>query len=50
MNYFTRERYLAFQDFDSPTMDAADADWEDATDRYEAYLQTIRPDLPESVH
>ncbi|HBI46440.1 MAG TPA: hypothetical protein DDY78_26845 [Planctomycetales bacterium] len=49
MKYFTRERYLAFQNFDDAAMDAADDEWENATDRYEAYLQTIRPDMPESV-
>lgn len=49
MNYFTRERHLAMQNFDKAAMDAADTAWEDAADRYEAYLQTIRPDLPESV-
>ena len=49
MNYFTRERYLALQDFDESAMDAADAEWEAVVDRYEAYLQTIRPDMPESV-
>ncbi len=49
MKYFTRERYLALQNFDEAAMDAADADWEDAVERYDAYLQTIRPDLPESV-
>jgi hypothetical protein len=49
MKYFTRERYLTFQNFDDAAMDAADADWEDTIDRYEAYLQTIRPDMPESV-
>ena len=30
-------------------MDAADTAWEEAVERYEAYLQTIRPDLPASV-
>ncbi len=49
MNYFTRERYKAQQNFDEAAMDAADADWEDAVERYDAYLQTIRPNLPESV-
>jgi hypothetical protein len=49
MKYFTPERYLAFGDFDNTAMDAADADWENAIDRYEAYLQTIRPDMPEPV-
>jgi hypothetical protein len=49
MKYFTRERYQAFQNFDDAAMDVADADWEDTIDRYEAYVQTIRPDMPESV-
>jgi hypothetical protein len=47
MNYFTRERYLAQQLSDAAAMDAADAAWEQAVARYDAYLQTIRPDLPE---
>jgi hypothetical protein len=49
MNYFTRQRYLALQDRDPGATDAADAAWDEAAGRYEAYLQTIRPDLPESV-
>jgi hypothetical protein len=49
MNYFTRERYLALQDRGDDAMDAADADWAEAAARYEAYLQTIRPEIPESV-
>ncbi|HYT92250.1 MAG TPA: DUF4085 family protein, partial [Gemmataceae bacterium] len=49
MNYFTRERYLALQNFDDDAMSAADADWESAVERYESYLQSIRPQLPESV-
>jgi hypothetical protein len=49
MNYFTRERYLALQEHGDGAMDAADAAWDDAVARYDAYLQTIRPELPESV-
>ena len=49
MNYFTRERYLALQDRGDDAMDAADAAWEEAVRRYQEYLQTIRPDMPESV-
>ena len=49
MNYFTRDRYLALQDRGDDAMDAADAAWDEAVARYDAYLQTIRPEMPESV-
>jgi hypothetical protein len=49
MKYFTWQRDLALQNFESAAMAAADADWEAAVDQYEAYLDTIRPELPESV-
>lgn len=49
MRYFTPERYLAFQQTDRAAMDAADAAWESAVEQYDAYLQTIRPGLPEPV-
>jgi hypothetical protein len=49
MNYFTRERYLALQERGDDAMDAADAAWDEAVERYDAYLQTIRPQMPESV-
>jgi hypothetical protein len=49
MNYFTPERYLALQQRGDDAMDAADAAWEEAVERYDAYLQTIRPEMPESV-
>jgi len=49
MKYFTRERYLAMQDCTEAAMDAADADWENAVERYDAYLQTIRAEMPECV-
>jgi len=49
MNYFTRERYLALQAHGDEAMDAADAAWAEAVARYDAYLQTIRPEMPETV-
>ncbi len=49
MNYFTRQRYLALQDRGDDAMDAADAAWAEAVARYETYLQTIRPEMPEAV-
>jgi hypothetical protein len=49
MNYFTRERYLALQDRGDDALDAADAAWAEAVARYDASLQTIRPEMPESV-
>jgi hypothetical protein len=49
MNYFTRERYLALQERGDEAMDAADAAWAEAVARYDAYLLTIRPEMPEGV-
>jgi hypothetical protein len=49
MNYFTRERYIALQERGEDAMDAADAAWAEAVARYDAYLQTIRPEMPETV-
>ena len=49
MNYFTHQRYLALQDLEEAAMEAADANWEDAVNAYDDYLQTIRPELPECV-
>jgi hypothetical protein len=50
MKYFTPARHLALQDCSSDeVMNAADADWESAVDEYEAYLDTIRPTLPDGV-
>lgn len=49
MNFFTPELYLAQQVFDTTAMDAADATWDEAVQRYDAYLQGIRPQLSESV-
>lgn len=49
MNYFTRERYLALQERGDDAMDSADAAWDEAVERYDTYLQTIRPEMLESV-
>jgi len=49
MNYFTRERYLALQERGDEAMDAADAAWAEAAERYDAYLPSIRPEMPEPV-
>src|SRR5947209_5293713 len=50
MKYFTPARHLALQDFSSDeAMDAAYEAWEAEVERYEAYLQTIRVDLPAEV-
>ena len=49
MTYFTRERYLGLQERGDDAMDAADAAWEEAVGRYHAYLQAIRPEMPEAV-
>jgi hypothetical protein len=49
VKYFTWQRYLALQNFEEEAMAAADADWEAAVEQYDAYLQTIRADLPEPV-
>jgi len=49
MKYFTRRHYLALQNREEAARDAADADWEDAVERYDAYLQSIHQDLPECI-
>jgi hypothetical protein len=49
MNYFTRQRYLALQERGDDAMDAADAAWAEAVARYDAYLQTIRAEMPEAI-
>jgi hypothetical protein len=47
MNYFTPQRYVALQDFSSDAaMNAADATWEAAADRYRAYYRDIEGKLP----
>jgi hypothetical protein len=38
MKYFTRQRYLALQERGEDAMDAADAAWGEAVERYEAHL------------
>lgn len=47
MKYFTPERYVALQDFSTDgAMDGADTAWEQAGERYAAYLDTVRPHFP----
>jgi hypothetical protein len=43
MKYFTPERIARYGSEDSATWHAAEADWEEAGDRYVAYLDTVRP-------
>jgi hypothetical protein len=49
MRFFTPQRYVALQAPGKAEMDAADADWENAVERYESLVQTLRPHLPEPV-
>lgn len=49
MNYFTAEKYVALQRFDRASMNAADAEWDRAVSDYATHLDSIRPELPESV-
>jgi hypothetical protein len=49
MKFFTRERYLALQNKDEAASAAADAAWEEAVERYEAHVQSLRPELTQSA-
>jgi hypothetical protein len=49
MKYFTKDLLERYGSEDDAVAHAAGDEWEEAIDRYEAYLQTIRPDMPESV-
>jgi hypothetical protein len=49
MRFFTPDKYVALQNTDPAAMDAADAAWEEAVAQYDAYLQSIRPQLPPHV-
>lgn len=49
MKYFTRERYLRLQNSEEGALDAADAEWDDAVARYDAYLQSIRLEMSEPI-
>jgi hypothetical protein len=49
MKYFTPELYLRLQDRQPEAMDAADAAWSDAAERYDSYLQSILLELPRAV-
>lgn len=47
MKYFTPERYAALQDLSSDAaMHAADADWDDAEEKYDAYYRSVEGLLP----
>lgn len=43
MKYFTPELFARLQNFDPRAMDAADADWEAAEERYEQRLRELGP-------
>jgi hypothetical protein len=45
MKYFTPDLYVRLQNREPDAMDAADSDWEAATQRYDDYLQSILPEL-----
>jgi len=45
MNYFTPELYKRLQDSGTAAMDAADAAWEAAEERYEQHLGRLEPGL-----
>jgi Protein of unknown function (DUF4085) len=49
MKYFTKNLLERYGSPDDAVARCAEDKWEGALDRYEAYLQTIRPDMPESV-
>jgi hypothetical protein len=50
MKYFTPERYAALQDFSTDAaMNAADADWEEAVQRYDAYYRSVENQLPRGM-
>ncbi|HUY35832.1 MAG TPA: hypothetical protein VMV69_24025 [Pirellulales bacterium] len=49
MKYFTPELYVRLQRLDPRVMDAADAQWEQAGERYERRLKSIRSKLPPSA-
>ncbi len=46
MKYFTPERVVRYGSEDPATWDAGEAGWEEAGERYVAYLDTLRPDFP----
>ena len=46
MKYFTPELYVRGQSRDDDVLDEVDGLWEEAGDRYLAYLKAVRPTLP----
>ena len=49
MKFFTPQLMERFGSSDPEIADQADAQWEQAGDRYDAYLTQIEPDLPEGI-
>ena len=49
MKYFTPDLYIHLQEREPEAMDAADAAWAGAVQRYDNYVQTILPELPPAV-
>lgn len=50
MNYFTPARYVALQDFSSDAaMNAADAAWQEAVERYDEYFRSVEEKLPSGI-
>ena len=49
MNYFTPERYVAFNSPDAAVADRADDEWERSIVAYRRHLKRIQPQLPAKV-
>jgi hypothetical protein len=49
MKYFTRELLARLSSEDDAVVRAAEAEWEQANERYEARLREIEPALPQSI-
>ena len=49
MKFFTPQLMERFGSSDPEIADQADAQWEQAGDRYDAYLTQIEPDLREAI-
>lgn len=49
MKFFTPELYVRGQSSDPAVLDAHEREWDEACDRYAAYLETVRPEMPPGV-
>jgi hypothetical protein len=49
MKYFTRDLINRFGSPDASVANAASAEWDEAVDRYDDYLQLVRPELPATL-